>query len=242
MSTAQSPDYSAHIINGMHEVASHHIGKGLVDVFRNTSIGGKIRQGDYYLSRSNTLIQQYYAWLPTEDQDSISARIDITVGAKEDFDSANGSIFRRYSLAKEYRRVSKNLFKITETASRRAASKKLMAQISEAIAKGATEPPLGTTSTLSNPFSDTHEVSTPTDIDVDNLNEVEMSTFRSEATGGAVVVLNLHRDSSTQQVIATFPPEAFVGDGTHSDGGSASIYSGSDVLGPHSEAGDDAGR
>ena len=41
-----------------------------------------------------------------------------------------------------------------------------------------------TTSTHSNPFSDTHEVSTLTDVDISDLNQVEMSTFQSEATGG----------------------------------------------------------
>ena len=78
MSTAQAPDYSAvHIINGMHEVASHHIGKSIINVFRNTSIGGKIRQGDYFMSRSNTLIQQHYAWLPEKDKEVISVRIEM---------------------------------------------------------------------------------------------------------------------------------------------------------------------
>lgn len=44
------------------------------------------------------------------------------------------------------------------------------------------------------------------DVDVGNLNQVEMSTFESEASGKATVVLELHgRDGTTQEVSANFP-------------------------------------
>jgi hypothetical protein len=72
MSTPQSQDHSSPIINGAYEVASYHVGKGLVDVVRNLSTGGKIRTGDYFLNRSRPLIQQYYSGLPNEDQDNIN--------------------------------------------------------------------------------------------------------------------------------------------------------------------------
>ncbi len=78
MTTAQSPDPAADIINGMHEVASHHdIGRSIFNVFRNTSIGGQIRLGNYYLSRSDTLLHQYHPFLPRKDQEAIGTRIEM---------------------------------------------------------------------------------------------------------------------------------------------------------------------
>jgi hypothetical protein len=72
MSTAQSPDNSPHIINGAYDVAGDHIGKSLVDVFRNTfTSGGKTRHGDELVSRSRPLIQQFYRTLPNADQNTI---------------------------------------------------------------------------------------------------------------------------------------------------------------------------
>ena len=71
MSTAQFPDPSPHIINGVYEVASHHVGKTLVDTIRSCFPNGKIRRGNYYLSRSRTMLAQYYARLEYEDQDAI---------------------------------------------------------------------------------------------------------------------------------------------------------------------------
>ncbi len=130
-----------------------------------------------------------------------------------------------------------------------------MAQISEALAARGTlahflscsksepnllatqPPPFGTTSTISNPFSDTHEVSSLADVDVGNLNQVEMSTFESEAGGSqfmislivlvtrlimppeAAVVLELHgRDGTTQEVSAKFPLAVVSGDRTDEEG------------------------
>ena len=74
MSVAQSPDYSPPIINGAYDVAGYHVGKSLVDVIRNSSTGGKIRSGDYFLGRSRPLIQQFYSELPNEDQNNIHYR------------------------------------------------------------------------------------------------------------------------------------------------------------------------
>ncbi|KAH9053385.1 hypothetical protein EDB87DRAFT_212977 [Lactarius vividus] len=220
MSAVQSPDLSPPIINGIYEVASHHVGKSLVGAVRNCFTHGKLRRGDYYFSRVQPLIQQHYATLEFDDQNAIDFEFTQTRLAREKMETADGSIFQKYSLAKDYKRVAKHLFIVVETASRRAAEKNLMAQISEAIAARATQPPpLGTVSTISNPFSDTHEVSSLADVDVGNLNQVEMSTFESEASGKAAVVLELHgRDGTTQEVSAQFPLAVVSGNRTDEEG------------------------
>ncbi len=71
MSAVQSPDYSPPIINGIYEVASHHVGKSLVDVVRDCFTRGKIRRGDYYFGRVHPMIQQHYARLELDDQNTI---------------------------------------------------------------------------------------------------------------------------------------------------------------------------
>jgi hypothetical protein len=154
-------------------------------------------------------------------------------------ESAHG--FRKYLKAKEYEEVARYLFIIVETASRRAADQNVMAQISVAIAeRGPQPPPVGTTSTLSNPFSDSHATTSLTDVDVGNLNQVEMSIFQSRATGEAATVLGLHgRDGTTQEVAATIPLPVVSGNRTceRAETGTVSSYE----LYSHSEAGDDAG-
>lgn len=76
MSTAPFPDFSSHIVNGIHEVASHHVRKGLLDIIRDSSTGGKIRSGDYYLSRTRTMIKQHYQGLPFQDQNTVHYRFN----------------------------------------------------------------------------------------------------------------------------------------------------------------------
>jgi hypothetical protein len=95
--------------------------------------------------------------------------------------------------------------------------------------------PIGTTSSHSNPFSDSHEASSLPDVNVGNLNQVEMSIFESETAGGQLiiavgmailiifadvaVVLGLHgQDGSTQEVAATIPLAVISGDMTKEGG------------------------
>ncbi|KAH9162950.1 hypothetical protein EDB89DRAFT_2079281 [Lactarius sanguifluus] len=217
MSTVQSPDYSPHVINGVHEVASQHVGKTIVDVIRNCFPSGKIQRGNYYFRRSHTMILQYFPQLEIEDQDTIHREFEITATMKENLEDDKRSVFKRFSLAKDYERVAKHLFIIVERASHRAARKSLRAQISEAIAARA--PQLGTTTTHSDPFSDSHAASTPTDIDIGNLNQLEVSTYHSEARGEAAVVIGLHgRDATIQEVLGMIPLEDFSGDRTDEEG------------------------
>lgn len=72
MPTAQSSDVPPNVINGVHDVAGHHLGKTIVDVVRNSfTTGGKIQNGDDFLDRSRLLIQQYHPVLPNDDQGAI---------------------------------------------------------------------------------------------------------------------------------------------------------------------------
>ena len=69
--TAPFPDFSPPIVNGVHEAASHHAGKGLLGILRDSFTGGKIRSGDYYFRRTRMMIKEHYPGLPLKDQNTI---------------------------------------------------------------------------------------------------------------------------------------------------------------------------
>ncbi|KAF8494123.1 hypothetical protein F5888DRAFT_1848211 [Russula emetica] len=68
----------------------------------------------------------------------------------------------------------------------------------------------------SNPFSDSHAMLS--EVSVNNLDRVEMSTYQEETTDEAAVVLDLvAEDESVQHVVATFSTQAFTGDRTDAE-------------------------
>jgi len=247
MSSAHSTS-GPQIVNGIYEVASHHVGKTLVDNIRNSLLmGGNLRRADYYMSRSRILLQQHFANLPFDDQETIRDRFLSTTEVKERLESNKDSGLRKYLLARDYKRESKAMFKVIEIASQRAVDGNLMDQILEAVGGGAAPPPTGSTTVPGNPFTDSHAVSTLTSVNVHNLDSVEMETYRSQATGETAVFLELHgRDATTQEVVATIPHEVISGDGADSEAEAATVSSfdstGGGIYGTDPEADDAAGR
>jgi len=70
-----------------------------------------------------------------------------------------------------------------------------------------------TSTVRSNPFSDSHAMLS--EVSVNNLDRVEMSTYQEETTDEAAVVFDLvAQDESVQHVVATFSTQAFTGDRT----------------------------
>lgn len=89
-----------------------------------------------------------------------------------------------------------------------------------------------------NPFTDSHAISTLTNVSVNDLDRVHMSTYRAETSdgrlwisftapssmltshhAGVAVVLDLvAQDQSVQHVVATFPTEALSSDRTDIEG------------------------
>jgi len=73
-------------------------------------------------------------------------------------------------------------------------------------------------STPRDPFTDSHAISTLTDVSVNDLDQVDILAFTNEDTGESAVVLDLHgQDSSIQHLVSTFPTEAFSGDRTNGE-------------------------
>ncbi|KAN0140711.1 hypothetical protein V8E53_001538 [Lactarius tabidus] len=251
MSTAPCPDFSPPIVNGVHEAVSHHARKGLLGVLRGRLTGGKIQSGDYYFSRTRTMIKEHYPGLPLKDQNTVHLRFERVLAVQEKLKNAQGAI-EKYTRARDYKRVSKKTFIIVEDVSNRADTNNVMAQFSMGTGRGISPPPppgpqrpsTPTPSTFTNPFGDSHAISTLSDMDLSNVDQVEMSRFESEPTGEAAVIMDLHdRDGTTREFVATFPLEAISGHRADQGAETASMSSCNThrVYGP-SEAGDNVGQ
>lgn len=94
-----------------------------------------------------------------------------------------------------------------------------------------------TAPTKSNPFTDSHQISKLTDIPVNDLDEVEMTTYESKATGEGAVILDLHsRNGPTQHIVSTFPTVVF-SDDTADEEASRSVAPEAAALTVHREDG-----
>ncbi|KAI0299136.1 hypothetical protein B0F90DRAFT_1668778 [Multifurca ochricompacta] len=186
----------------------------------------QIEQGDHYMDLSRDLLEKHLQLMLLNDQTAIrhtftscfdEVQCDRARDAKKKLGKENSSQIKGIFQARKYRHLSRETFKIVKKASDRIRDDLLMDQIKKATSGSsfATSEARAAGSIPRNPFTDSHAISTLstlTDVAVGDLDSVEMSTYQSEATGEAAVVLDLYgQDASRQQVVATFPSELFSG-------------------------------
>ncbi|KAH9973634.1 hypothetical protein BJV74DRAFT_864166 [Russula compacta] len=195
MANSFSQTYAPEIVEGTAHVAGYLLGRSLVDGIRSIfNTGGHVDKGDSYMDQSRDLLERHLQLLNLKQQNRILKNIS---SVKEDLEDPSGSVIKRHLAARKYRRWSKKTYKVIKRASDRARD----------------DP-----STLTDPFSDSHAMSMLTDVAVNDLDQVEMSTYQSEDTRDAAIVWNLHnRDASTQHLVATVSTEVFSGDRTDSE-------------------------
>ncbi|KAH9987574.1 hypothetical protein BJV77DRAFT_1024892 [Russula vinacea] len=212
------------VLGGVAEVAVN----GVIEV-TGPLIG---RKGDYFMDRSRDLLRRHIQLIELREQDVISRNIHDMRDMKNGLDNFSGSRFQRLIEAKKYRRLSKVTYKIIKIASERGIDRGFMDQIADAMRQNGggngsgggsgSGPGTAVPSIARNPFTDSHAVSTLTDITVNDLEQVEMTTYQVGDTSEAAVVLDLvAQDKSVQHVVATFPTEAFTADTT--DGAPAAL-------------------
>jgi len=215
---------SPHIVEGFVEVTGHLLGRSLIDFLRQNLITScQVEQGDEFMDRSTVLLEQHLQLIELELQTQIRLHYMTARDIKEELDDMNGSAAKKFFQARKYKKHARKMFKITRRASDRARGDRLMDQIAEAT--GGLESGPGNNadtgsvaSTPRDPFTDSHAISTLTNVSVNDLDQVEMSTFQNEDTGESAVVLDLHgQDSSIQHLVSTFPTEAFSGDRTNGE-------------------------
>jgi len=207
------------IVGGVLEVASHLVGKHIVDSLRKNFTGdGKTQRGDFYMDRSRELLQTHLEVMDRKDRTTLRQQYKKATDLKKKLESGSDSRFQRFRLAIEYKRLSKETYVIAVSASNRAVDYNLLNQMDEAVHETDDAQSIAESlrSTHSNPFTDSHAVSsTLSDVNVGDLNQVDVEAYQSEVTGEAAVVLGLHRqDASTQHIVATFSPTVFLNTST----------------------------
>ncbi|KAF8494121.1 hypothetical protein F5888DRAFT_1718773 [Russula emetica] len=214
----QNLKYTRIGVEGVVEVNAHLVGSNLIDSLRRTfTIDSQMEQGDNFMDRSLNLLENHLQLMLLREQNTIRERYIEARDLKHELhsDDYNGSPFQRFFKAREYKRLSKKAYKVIKIASDRVREDPLFMETTQPHGGQSGSGP-GIASKPRNPFTDSHAViSTLTDVDVNNLDQVEMSTYQEEATNGAAVVLDfVARDKSVQHVVATFPTEASSGDRT----------------------------
>jgi len=222
------------------KVSSRLIGQSLIDgVRRSLSIHDQEELGDDFMDLARDILQKHLNLIELRTQRLIRENIIDVRRLKEELENHSGHGFQKLLKARKYRRLSRKAFKIVKRASDRAIDDSLLAQIVEATRGPGVTPggggggELDTATTRSNPFGDSHAISTLTDIHVDDLDEIELSTFKNEEDGDAAAVLDLvRRDGSTQHLVATFPVEAFSGNSADGEAATALSIHGEDGISP----------
>jgi len=195
------------------------------------SISDQEELGDDFMDQCRDLLQRHLNLIELHTQGMIREKIIDVRRIRDELENHSGHNFRKLLKAREYRRLSRRTFKIIKRVSDRAVEDSLLAQI-----VGATQGPgvapegqggpgggggggpgnnLGTATTHSDPFSDSHARSTLTDIHIDDFDEMELSTFGNEdRSEGATVIDLIRRGAPTQHIVGTFTTDVFSGDRT----------------------------
>jgi len=205
------------------EVISPLVGKSIFDSLRRKfSTSGQMESGDYFMDRSRELLRRHLQLIELDQQDTIRQQIDGMRDIKNDLENFRGSALKKYRMATDYERESRVTYRIVKRASERGMEGRLMNQIAEEMQRhrGGSGSGSGTVASIPrDPFTDSHAISSLTNVSVVDLDRVEMSTFQDTDNGEAAVVLDLvAQDQSVQHIVATFPTEAFSGDGTDRGG------------------------
>jgi len=198
------------IVGGVIEVTGSPDGGRLISgLWRIFTTSYQVQKGDFLMDRSRSLLQRHLKRMQLDDQNVIQETYEDVKGMREGIEKKRGasSQFLRNLEARKYRRHAEMMYEIVQTASARALDNQLLNQIAEAIRPPAPGGGSGTSrltdTVASNPFSDSHAVSGITDININNLDQVGMSSIHDEATNEEAAVFDLYgRDQSVKRIIA----------------------------------------
>ncbi|KAH9959179.1 hypothetical protein BC827DRAFT_1268957 [Russula dissimulans] len=206
MSHDDSQNDPPEIVEDVVEVSSLVIGSLIDSLRRSFTTRGQKQQGDYLMDQSRELLEQHLDLIPPAIQRTINNYYAHAEGMRTRLGNDSGTPIQRLLEARKYRRISRQAYKITKRASEMAVKN---ARTTPGVDPGNH---FGSGSTRSHPFSDSRVMSNLTNVPVDGLQDVEMTTYQTEDTGEAAVVFDLHsRHAPTQHIVATFPTVVFSG-------------------------------
>jgi len=202
------------------------IGRSLIDsIRRKISPSVLVQDGDLIMDRSRDLLRRHFQLMEVRDQDEIRDSFDDLRDRKNGLENFSGSRFQKLREANKYRRLAKIAYRIVKSVPDRAIEGRLMDQIAEAVQHG-DGPGTGSVASIPrNLFTDSHAISTLSDVAVIDVDRVEMSTYQAGDTGEAAVVLDvIARDESVQHIVASFPAVLFSGVRTERGGEISTKY------------------
>ncbi|KAH9959170.1 hypothetical protein BC827DRAFT_1214630 [Russula dissimulans] len=182
--------YAPHIVGSVVSVAGNVFGKGLVNYI---SPRRQEQRGDYYADQSRGLLEQDFKIIPPDNRKSVFDEYDRVLERKEHLENHSFPgfpSFQKLSTAKEYKRLAKQTYHKAKRESEKARDNNLRIQMAGATRDPQVKPgnTIATTSTHSNPFTNSHAISQLTNESVDGLTAVEMTRYDAEATGEAAAV------------------------------------------------------
>ncbi|KAF8463398.1 hypothetical protein DFH94DRAFT_699535 [Russula ochroleuca] len=197
------------------------IGRSLIDsIRRKISPSVLVQDGDLIMDRSRDLLRRHFQLMEVRDQDEIRDNFDDLRDRKNGLENFSGSRFQKLREANKYRRLAKIAYRIVKVAlwirlRRPYNMEMVLAQVSSLALfwSGPGSQFQGSVASIPrNLFTDSHAISTLSDVAVIDVDRVEMSTYQAGDTGEAAVVLDvIARDESVQHIVASFPAVLFSG-------------------------------
>jgi len=226
-----APNIVPHVVGGVVQVTGTLLGRGLIEgVLKHVSPRRQEERGDYFMERSRDLLKANLEVIPPDEQENIRDDYNQVRELKQRLRGNSVTGLERLSTAKEYKRLSKQTHREIQRASGEAIDKNLMAQIP--TKRGSQVAPGHTfASTYSNPFTESHAISSSTNVSVNDLNPVEMSRRetgdRADKASQSVgtVALSEQEDGTSSHLVSTPPPHISPSDCTNEDAETRAVSS-----------------
>lgn len=202
---------------GVFQVASQFLGQAIINGIRKQFPDQKTQRGDAYMDGVRYLLHTNFHLIDPEEQPKIKIAYEAAIEIRSNLDTRSGSKIRRLLQARTYKCRSKQLLVVVKRASDRGMDGSLLEQIRRAMGGTGPDSPGPTGPTSDDPPAPPFNGSS-----VNSLDEVEMTTFRSETTGDVAISLTLRgkngKDAISQDVMAAFPPEILADDNADQKG------------------------
>jgi hypothetical protein len=228
-----SQTYGPSFGGGVFQVASQFLGQAIINNVRKQFPNQKTKRGDAYMDGVRYLLQTNLDIINPDDRPKIEVAYGLARGMRTSLSTHDGSKVQRFLKAREYKCHCKKLYVVTKFASDRGIDDSLMEQFRRATGGTGPDTPDASDDPPPPPFMGSS---------VNTLDEVEMTTFRSETTGDVAVTLTLRgkdgKDTITQDVITTISPEVLADDNADHKGPSITLVpiDKSSIIGGHAKA------
>jgi len=222
--------YAPHLVGSAAQVTGNLFVKVLFDDFRKRfSPRRQEQRGDDFMDQTREILQTRLGFIPFDQQGPILRDYEKLRETRQRLGNESTSVLgfkKRLDKATEYKRSSRETYWTIKSASDTAIDNNLVARMTQNTStRGLQVAPrntFGTTSTHSNPFTDSHAISQLTNESVNDLNAVAMTPYETEGERakktnrppGVAAAPSVHRENGTSSHLVSTPSP---GDRTNKD-------------------------